>query len=395
MEFEIYYNLLVEYKELSKNDRFNEWIYAYQLKVLDCIVGIEEKIRETEEKIKNCKSIKPSTREEKIAISKEINEMHQGIYELKGYIKKIKSIIDALAYKVFSKYDLKNLTFNSESGFISGKKGLDRELEVLKQIFESGGIAILNDLTNCITIGDISELAEDRINLIEVKTSNGKNNRIIRQEKRRKIHMDHLHNDYIENFLGKQFARIYTYEVEENFICELNELIDQAIEKRVVIEQMEEGLYYAVLYEQSRDDMQKLSIIRDIKSPICFNLNAFKNEIDLTNNPFLNYFYEVGDYLNFLSGDLIICIFVDFDVLNNMFLEKGIKIKRIEDKIWMIELEVILEGKKESILISKHLFNRIGRDFLSLSYFVNSNIEIVEEIQNLIVKGKIKGDKLS
>ena len=55
--------------------------------------------------------------------------MKDNIFHLKGDIIRVKEIMDALAYTLFSKFDLKNLGFGENTGYISGKKGLDKELD--------------------------------------------------------------------------------------------------------------------------------------------------------------------------------------------------------------------------------------------------------------------------
>ena len=95
---------------------------------------------------------------------------------------------------------------------------------MLEKLLTNGRIAILNDLTNCIKCGDITEQLDDRINLIEVKTSNGKNYRIIRQENKRKEIMNYLYIKwlfiaysceywkYMYNTLIDIDREVYTYE---------------------------------------------------------------------------------------------------------------------------------------------------------------------------------------
>ena len=91
-------------------------------------------------------------------------------------IKNVKSVI------VPNTNHLKGIPAAVVAGIISGRP--EKELEVLEELLTNGKIAILNDLTNCIKCGDITEKSDDRINLIEVKTSNGKNYRICTKENR-------------------------------------------------------------------------------------------------------------------------------------------------------------------------------------------------------------------
>lgn len=302
---------------------------------------------------------------------------------MKGDIIRVKEIMDALAYTLFSKFDLKNLGFGENTGYISGKKGLEKEIEVLEELLTNGKIAVLNDLTNCIKCGDIMEQLYDRINLIEVKTSNGKNYRIIRQENKRKEIMNYLHNENIENFNGKHFKRLYVKK-QENYLDELNDMIDCAITENIVIEKMEDGLYYSVMFRPEKGDMQKLQDIKkEVKKPIYFNLNVFKNSNDLTNNPFLNYFDDIIDYLNFMIGDLIIFVIVDLAVLEDRFKNEEMQVKLINEGIWKLAVEFYKNGNVDEMKVSEHYFNRIGRDFLTLEYYINTIITVVKEIREM------------
>lgn len=383
MEFEKYMELLQKNKELCSGEIDRRKLYDFQINILDEIIALENLVRENEAKIKEKKERKANNLQEKIEIGNSINLMKDNIFHLKGDIIRVKEIMDALAYTLFSKFDLKNLGFGENTGYISGKKGLDKELEVLEKLLTNGRIAILNDLTNCIKCGDITEQLDDRINLIEVKTSNGKNYRIIRQENKRKEIMNYLHNDNIDNFHGKHFKRLYI-DNQENYLDELNDMIDCAITENIVIEKMEDGLYYSVMYRPEKKDMEKLQDIkREVKKPIYFNLNVFKNSNDLTNNPFLNYFDDIMDYVNFVIGDLIILVIIDFAVLEERLKKEEMEVKLINEGIWKLAVEFNKNGCVDEIKVSEHYFNRIGRDFLSLEYYINTIITVVKRIREM------------
>jgi len=383
MEFDNFVKLVQDYKVLCSGEIEGKELYDFQIKIMNEIIRIENKIKETENIIKEQKGKTANDLKERIEISNLIKKAKDDIYDLKGYILEVKGIMDALAYMIFSKFDLKNLCFGQSSGYLSGKKGIEKELETLKELIEMGKIAILNDLTNCITVGDISEKLDDRINLIEVKTSNGKNYRIIRQEDRRRFYVNYLQNDTIEDLYGKGFKRVYVCS-EENYIVELNNLIKRAINKHTVIQKMENGLYYSVMYKPKKKDMMALQLIKDkIRSPICFWINGFKNSNDLSNNPFLNCFHDIMHYFYFKNGDLLISVFLDFDLLQKKFEKKNMFIERIKDEQWELEIEFMRNGEKDKMYVSKHNFHRIGRDFLKLDYYISTITAVNEAVQKM------------
>ena len=67
----------------------------------------------------------------------------------------------------FDKWDIKPQSFKEPPGFVSEKAGLNFELRILRLVFSSGHVEILNDLTNCLRYGDVSILARGRKLIVE------------------------------------------------------------------------------------------------------------------------------------------------------------------------------------------------------------------------------------
>ncbi len=108
MEFEKYMELLQKYKELCSGEIDKRKLYDFQINILDEIIALENLVRENEAKIKEKKERKANNLQEKIEIGNSINLMKDNIFHLKGDIIRVKEIMDALAYTLFSKFDLKN-----------------------------------------------------------------------------------------------------------------------------------------------------------------------------------------------------------------------------------------------------------------------------------------------
>ena len=106
MEFEKYMELLQKYKELCSGEIERRKLYDFQINILDEIVALENLVRENEAKIKEQKGRKANNRQEIIEISNSINLMKDNIFHLKGDIIRVKEIMDALAYTLFSKFVL-------------------------------------------------------------------------------------------------------------------------------------------------------------------------------------------------------------------------------------------------------------------------------------------------
>jgi len=131
-------------------------LYKYQIHLIKCIKEIETKIRELK---RNTEDPKPA----QILLS---------IF---------KSFGDSVAFGYLDTHDLKQLSFNLEnekhknkSGFISGKKGFDFELEILQVIIYNHNIpAMLCDITNSLRYGDIITLVH-KFMFIECKSGKSK-----------------------------------------------------------------------------------------------------------------------------------------------------------------------------------------------------------------------------
>ncbi|CEP39750.1 hypothetical protein [Paraclostridium sordellii] len=354
-----------------------------QMSLLNNIIEVENEIRAIKVKIKNNKkisreSIHSNDIRRKLGIeSKEFKEL---IIYYKESIKRLCEIGDSIAFAYFSKSDLKNFCYKQSPGFISGKEGLQNEINTFKSIFESGKFAILNDLTNSLRYGDITIEENGLPKLLEVKSSSNKNNRIIRQEEDITQHMNIINNDYIENFLGTDntFKRIYTKNKEINYQKELQDLIDKSIHNGRVAKEIEDGLIYIVDYKPS--EFQSLEFIfKKINEPKLFYINSMK---DLKENytPFPMIIKNNEHLMEFYRGNLLITVVVDVSIIRKKLDKKGFTLKSNENNNFTITFQ--LKGEDTDIVVSSHYICRIGREFLSLNWFIN-------EIENMI--DSIKG----
>ena len=162
----------------------NEIAYSIQLTLVDEIIKIETLIKSNRKIINNNKLItkdKNTPMEIRRTISMETKHLRDIERHLKEALKQLRNIGDTLAFSYFKKYNLKPLCTKQSAGFISGKKGLKKELDELRKIFLKGKFAILNDLTNSLRYGDITTMLDGKPYILEIKSSNIKNARIYRQ----------------------------------------------------------------------------------------------------------------------------------------------------------------------------------------------------------------------
>lgn len=182
------YNDLIKKLNIFISDPFENYQIAYsiQLTLVEEIIKIETLIKINRKIINKNKSItkdKNTTMEIRRTLGLETKHLRDIEKHLKEDLKLLRGIGDSIAFSYFKKYNLKPLCAKQSAGFISGKKGLKKELDELRKIFLKGKFAILNDLTNSLRYGDITTVHEGKPYILEIKSSNMKNARIYRQLK--------------------------------------------------------------------------------------------------------------------------------------------------------------------------------------------------------------------
>ncbi|MGB7606496.1 MAG: hypothetical protein WBL93_13585, partial [Lutisporaceae bacterium] len=303
--------------------------YKLQMKLLDTLCKMEELIKANKQSIqmlKNDTKSKELSKEQRIDIGLEIKSIQEENIYIKEEMKRVREIGDSIAFVYFNKHDLKPLCWKQSAGFINGKVGLEKELQVLKKVFDNGHHGILNDLTNSIRYGDITLNINGKPHVIEIKSSKNKNMRIKRQEEAIEEVMKIVHCDEIENFMqNSTFRRMYAPSPEINYVVELRGLIDKAFECGRAWSLIEEGLLYIAEYEDS-DLEQFRELLGQIKEPIVFFLNSLKRQHE-NYTPFPLIFKDEVSLMEFYHGNLLISIIVDFAVIKSRIEEKGHKVE--------------------------------------------------------------------
>ncbi|APC41037.1 hypothetical protein A7L45_13605 [Clostridium estertheticum subsp. estertheticum] len=367
------------------DDPFENMKLAYdiQMSLLDRILKIENEIKSNKGKITRNKGItkdKNTTNDTRRKLSTESKNLKDESINLKEDIKRLREIGDSLAFAYFNKHDLKTLCWKQTAGFIGGKEGLKKELYELKSIFESGRFAILNDITNSLRYGDITIEKEGKPYLLEIKSSDNRNNRIIRQEKGLDEKMEVIQNDYIENFeeTNQTFKRVHTNKQEINYKEDLQLLIEEAFLKGKIIKEMEEGLTYAIYYKLEDFDSFK-EVCQNINEPRVFYINQMKY-INENYTPFPIIFKDEKSLMEFYNGNLIILVVIDLKVLRNKLKQKGYIFNHNENGEFTITFEH--DGEDIDMVASNYHVTRIGREFISLEWFINGIEDVVNSVSS-------------
>lgn len=107
---------------------------------------------------------------------------------------------DTLAYKLLPEHAVRAFSWGSDSGLVFDKDGLNLEIQCAEAIASAGHFALMNDLTHCLTVADLSVLGPNGLSLMECKSpgSNKRSDRHVRQLERAHYISDLLKNDKLE-----------------------------------------------------------------------------------------------------------------------------------------------------------------------------------------------------
>jgi hypothetical protein len=120
-------------------------------------------------------------------VTGEIEFVKQQLFFYRMYANAVRAIGDGIAWRTLG-YDraVTRLMSERETKQVLTSEGLIQELREWSSQFERGtGLAILNALTNCLAIGDVTVVRpDDSVEIIEVKSSNAKSGRKVRQKQK-------------------------------------------------------------------------------------------------------------------------------------------------------------------------------------------------------------------
>ena len=190
--------------------------------------------------------------------------------------------------------------------------------------------------------------------------------------------MDVIQNDYIKNFEGSDitFMRVHSKKQEINYKEDLQHLIDKAFLKGEIIKEMEEGLTYTICYKLSELD-NITDLFKKIKDPRVFYINGMKGETE-NYTPFPFIFKNKKALMEFYNGNLIIMVIIDLKVFRNKITQKGYSFEYNDDGEFIITFKH--NGENKSILASNYHITRIGREFLSLQWFIDGIEDVINNI---------------
>ena len=376
---------------------------------LDCLTIQRDLLRKVvyaEKRIKRCRaeirtfkgmlSGKGSVRlskSEALRTKKAVKCKRQAIEEYKEILYLLKSIGDALAFIYIPKWDIKPMAFKEDSGYIHGKDGLRQELTYLEKVYEvDGALAILNDVTNSLRYGDLTIVSNGYCGPIEVKSGRHENHRVDRQlSKLEKMHR-YIVEDRIEGLYGLpgEVVRSDIRVEERNYVGDLNDLVAEAYEHGFAFAKVEEGLYYYVCYDghpaswDPKGDMPGgfNLLIEEFKGkePMLFFIN--RNKFDTQGRyPYTLSITNPLALFDFYSGRLHVNVILDIAAISTKFEHHGMEATLMDDgdvALILVNKDPAKANDRWDMFISRHFFERVAYEFLSLDWFVEENARRVE-----------------
>lgn len=343
------------------------WKTAQELLIKQSL-NVENLIRKTKSKKKSHNQLRKNpnyrlSKEESILLKSQLSYLDYKLDEYKHLLRIDKDIGDAIPFTLINKHGIKPQNFKQSSGFISQKSGFKIEKKAFNYAYKKGGIAILNDLTSSLKYCDLTLIKEDGNNLaIEIKSSGNYNNRVTRQKTNAEKIFAYLSEDITENLYGNEgkIQRVSFESEEINYIFEINELIDTSRKIGFASKLVEPGVLYFVAH---KDPGKSFLLTEEIEPKKLINPHAyFVNGMKLNELGYLPFSLSISNpenYFDFLQGNFVINIFIDYNVISKISLESNFTFKKTNDSAFPFEFSSVINNSKISNLkISQHMFYR-------------------------------------
>ncbi len=389
-------SLFTDLNRLKANPKDLELCFSIQEKLIYRIRSIEYRIRATKKEIAVLNgSIKndrlPRERVQKLRDIIKRRDLRKADYDQLLLV--LRDIGDGIAFIYLNKWDIKPLCMSKEpAGFISGKRGLKRELLIFRCSQRENVPAIFNDITNSLRHGDITVPIHGMPLTIEVKSGRAsKNNeRAKRQSKRTNKILQYLISDKGEAIYpgleGVTMQRRAISKKERDHQKKLSSLMKEAISSgRNIMRKIEDGLYYHIAVRDSSIEKDMKRLPTDAKW-LCHFVNMEK-QVKQAYYPFTLSINDPEALFQFYDGDISITIFIDANVIEREFTAKGFTVRFLQDDLYFLYLDNpdanIRHGQ-----ISQHFFGRVFAEFLSLRW-------MLEEICARTLATDMKPEELS
>lgn len=288
-----------------------------------------------------------------------------------------RSIGDSIAFTFIDRHDIKPQAEKQSAGFISNKKGNRAERRALRHVFNTGGIAVLNDLTNYLRFSDLT-IIHDYNDWIPFEIKSGKasarNARATRQLENSEKLFNYIFDGGTLEIPGTDWTRRRVAQTSrtKDHVKKFNKLIIKARQEGSIIEMLEEGFGCLISYS--------MAVPRDIKKMFNFKspphavfLNKYKNT-ETMGVPLLMLFSNPDHYIDFLAGEIHIMIVFDVSILDTYAKKQSYRFLTREDRNFPYEFVPKTEDRL-SFHVSDYAISKIFFQLLSPKWWVKETID--------------------
>jgi hypothetical protein len=291
--------------------------------------------------------------------------------DLKLVLHALRNIGDGIAFTYFDRFDLKPMALKETAGYLSGKTGIELERAVLRQIFDAGGMAVMNDLTTCLRHGDLTMLsASGQPTILELKSGGSARARDRRQADRLTELASYLSTDLTKLFFGTHMEVRRVAACGE--ITDHSEGITALVKRRrkdMVRLIAEPGLAYVVA-DAGADPAEVVQAMTMGLGdrPCVFFVNDMKWE-PAGYYPFTLTIRDPEGLFAFYCGDIVLFVILDLGVFQSRVGEAGLTATFDTEGEYAVTLKRI--GSDEAVAkMSRHMFTRLASEFITLEWLV-------------------------
>lgn len=314
------------------------------------------------------------TKKEATQVKTQLLSVAHDIDNYKNFLAVLKIVGDTIAFALLDTWDIKPLSFKEGPGYLSGKDGLDLEVDAFRTCFDTGGIAILNDLTTCLRHGDVTFVHPEsgRFALFEAKSSTRVSARGERQKEAAERVMSWLATDRAEGLydLPGTFVRGATHAPPRYNTGLMRRLVGEALAHGRAVDSPETGLTYVATATAFSEELARSSIEACRGRPIVAPLSASFRWPE-GHRPVSLLLGSGKAVVEFQSGGLILVVIIDSHVLLSGYEARGLAVKFYIDNERPLELtHPPVEGVAPLVSIGEHVFKRLFTEALSLQWFL-------------------------
>jgi hypothetical protein len=343
------------------------------------ITSVERRIRKAKRRRKELKSGLKSRREvplsktEASMLKEKIDYIDWSIDQYQYLLRLLRSIGDGIAFTYVDRWDIKPLAFRQEAGFLSGKQGSRLERAILRQAFRMGAAAILNDITNCLRVGDVTVTGNGPPLFVEAKSGRRQSSRDARQAKEFEKTMAYLNSDVAEELYGQAglWRRIAAHTNVIEHSDKITNLLRQLRDSSAVWVEAEPGLRYMAAKDVDPETLAAFA--RGAEGAIGYSWVPRDPADTPAYYPLCLSIRDPDEWYRFVSGDYGIMVGIDEEVAREHARRIGTNL-RFERNDAMFPLRVIFsfapDGPVE-VMVGWHFMGRMFTEFLSLQWFVS------------------------